>query len=64
MTINVIAGSESATKEIVHNIIKTLAFQCLTIEEANRIIDEVKRQIASISVMNAYEVLYRDNLPK
>jgi hypothetical protein len=64
LTVRVIAGSETANKDVVQEIIKILAFQCLTIEEANRTILEVKRQLESISVMNAYEMLYRDNLPK
>ena len=64
MSVRIMASSEEVTQEAVQEIIKSLAFRCLTIEEANKVLHEVKRQLEGIKVMDAYEMLYRDNLPK
>ncbi len=64
MNVKIIAGSKAVISETVQEIIEMLAFKCLSIEEANSVVSEVKKQIESIPVMNAYESLYRDNLPR
>lgn len=64
MNVRIIAGSETGSKETIQEIIKTLSLHCLTIEEANKVIVEVQKKLESISVMDAYKILYTDNLPK
>ena len=64
MSIKVTTSSKVSMQETVQEIIKTLAFRCLTIEEANDVLCEVRKQLESVPVMNAYDLLYRDNLPR
>jgi len=64
MSIKVTTTSKASMQDTVQEIIKTLAFRCLTIEEANGVMVEVRKQLESVPVMNAYDLLYRDNLPR
>lgn len=64
MIVKVTAGSKESLRDIVQEIMKTLAFRCLTIEEANNVLDEVKRQMEGIPAMDVYKKIYPDSLPK